>query len=335
MPKTPPSKLAFSRIVEIDRRLRSRCLPTLDELSREFGVSRRTIERDIESMRDYFGAPIEYDRNKRTYKYTETSFGLPATTLTQQELHSLLVAERALRQYSGTPFEESPQNSLVHRTINKLISLLPGNKQLSENLKDLCKAVVFETGSPFTEYSPQIFSSLLEAIEKERTIQMTYYSMSTGQEGVRKVDPLHVANWGGDWYLIGRCRTHNDIRNFHLTRIREVIVTDEDFTRPDNFDPKQYMEAGFGQMIGGKIEKVKIRFLPPSSRWIKEKIWHPTQILAEHKDGSIEMTMEVSALEAVKRFVLQFGSQTELLEPKDLRKEIGAELEKAGRKYRK
>jgi predicted DNA-binding transcriptional regulator YafY len=66
---------------------------------------------------------------------------------------------------------------------------------------------------------------------------------------------------------------------------------------------------------------------------VKEKIWHPSQIIAEHKDGSIDISMEVSALSAVKRFVLQFGSQAELLEPKEMRKEIKEELTKASCKY--
>lgn len=328
MARNQPSKLAFSRIIEIDRQLRSRSLPTLDELSREFGVSRRTVERDIESMRDYFDAPIEYDRNKKTYKYMNPNFSLPSITLSDKELFSILIAERALRQYSGTPFEP-----VVHQAFNKLVSLLPGGKGLSVDMKDLCSAIVFESEPPVTEYTPEVFSTLLDAISKEQRVEMTYYTMSRDKENVRQVDPYHIACWGGDWYLIAFCCNHREIRNFHLARIHEAKLVDHYFSRPSDFDPKKYMADGFGHMTGKNKVKVKVRVHPPASRWVKEKIWHPSQVITEHKDGSLEISMEVSAFDAIKRFVMQFGAQAELLEPKEMRKEMKNETAKMHSKY--
>lgn len=329
MPETKsPSKLQYSRIIEIDRLLREKRRFALDGLAERFGVSRRTVERDIESLRDYFNAPIVFDRTAMSYKYSAENFSLPSISLSEKELFTILLAERALRQYKGTPFEP-----VIHGAFNKLVGLLPGGAGVSVDVADLCSAVVFEQAPPVSEYDPDIFAKLLEAVARSQTMNITYYSASRDRVTSRKVDPYHIANWGGDWYLIARCHKNRDIRNFHLTRVKEVHAKDHYFSRPDDFKPREYMGAGFGQMTGPKKSTVRVKLFPPASKWAKEKIWHPTQVLQEHRDGSLEITMQVSGLDAVRRWALHFGAQAEILEPKAMRDEVQAELKKAIKRY--
>ena len=60
----------FWRLYEIHRLISQGQHPNCSYLAEHFEVHRRTVERDIERLRDLFGAPIQYDRNKKGYCYT-------------------------------------------------------------------------------------------------------------------------------------------------------------------------------------------------------------------------------------------------------------------------
>ena len=98
-------KVQFWRLLKIDEMIRAKRFPTVRSLAKEFEVSKRTVERDIEFLRDRYEAPIEYDHSKCGYVYTQETFFLKSLFLTDEELFSAAVFEKALRQYRNTPIE--------------------------------------------------------------------------------------------------------------------------------------------------------------------------------------------------------------------------------------
>lgn len=156
--------------------------------------------------------------------------------------------------------------------------------------------------------------------------------MSSKRETTRKVDPYKVWFFNGTLYLIGWCHVHDDVRMFVLDRIRLLHVTDERFIPPDDFDLDEYMKDSFG-VFHTDVEKVTIRFDKALERYLKENIWHPSQIFKKGKDGSLLMTMEVGGFCEVMSWVLGFGRQAEVLEPEHLRKAVAEELVVAAEKY--
>jgi predicted DNA-binding transcriptional regulator YafY len=69
-----------------------------------------------------------------------------------------------------------------------------------------------------------------------------------------------------------------------------------------------------------------LRFTGEAARYVKLREWHPTQRLKERRDGSLEMTLEVSHLLEVRRWLLGYGPECEVLEPKELREQVREEL---------
>jgi len=187
---------------------------------------------------------------------------------------------------------------------------------------------------PFKDYSrfKEIIRQINEAVLKCRAVEMRYYSMSSKREGTRKVDPYKVWFFNGTLYLIGRCHVHNEIRMFVLDRIRLLHVTNERFIPPDDFDLDAYMRDSFG-VIRTDVEKVVIKFHGSLDRYLKENIWHPSQVFEKDKDGSLLMSMEVGGLREVMSWVLGFGRQAEVLEPEHLRKAVPEELVATAEKY--
>ncbi len=74
-------------------------------------------------------------------------------------------------------------------------------------------------------------------------------------------------------------------------------------------------------------------FDPRAARYIKEKNWHESQRLEEHDDGSCTLTFSTSGLDEVRRWLLTFGPEAQVMEPKELRHLIVADLKAALARY--
>src|SRR6266705_6516971 len=99
------SRPPLERIMRIHEGLKARAFPNCRKLADEFEVSSKTIQRDIEFMRDRLGLPIEYDQLHFGFVYTEPVTSFPSIQVSEGEIVALFVAQKALQQYRGTPFE--------------------------------------------------------------------------------------------------------------------------------------------------------------------------------------------------------------------------------------
>jgi len=131
----------------------------------------------------------------------------------------------------------------------------------------------------------------------------------------------------GEWYLIAFDHLRNEVRDFSASRIRELTVTDERFEWPAGFDLGSYLDSGFAMIRGSRPFQIEIEFDEYQSRWMRERApFHATEQREELADGRLRIRMRVTALDGVKRFVLQYGSHTRVLAPEDLRDKIREEL---------
>jgi len=311
MARALAKRSSLLRIERIDRLLRVSEPPTLDRLATDLEVSPRTVSRDIELMRLVLKIPVLYDRKARGYRYADDGFQLPAILLTEGELLSILVAEEALRQYRGTPFEGDLESAF-----GKIVEALP--EEVSVDFSWLSRAMSFRPGSLRTQ-DLAMFRSLTGAIRDRAGLRIRYHTMSRDETGLREVDPYHVANVQGDWYLIAHCRKRREVRVFLCARIQEIERTGRRFTVPGDFSAREFLAGAFSIEKTGRRSRVRIRFTGRSVRYVRERQWHASQKLRERRDGSLELAMEVESLDEVKRWVLGFGADAEVLSPRALR----------------
>src|SRR5579859_3795153 len=104
VPRAQLSRPPLERMLRIHDELRRGTLVNCSDLRKTLEVSRKTILRDIAFMRDRLDLPIEFDTRIQAYRYTEPVTAFPTVNVTEGELLALLVAQRALEQYRGTPF---------------------------------------------------------------------------------------------------------------------------------------------------------------------------------------------------------------------------------------
>jgi predicted DNA-binding transcriptional regulator YafY len=318
------------RLRSLDRMIREgRCRSAgqaANELSDEFGkLSARTVARDIALLRDQHRAPIEYDARQRRYIYTNKSFALPAMQMTEGELVAIFLAERLMHQYRGAPFEQH-----LRTAFQKIVDYLP--EQVSVDFSSFDQHYSFEIG-PTSEIAAEVFDAINRAASERLTVEIRYYSQSRDEETVRSIDPYLLHNHRGEWYVVAYDHWRKTERDFHLGRIRWFRVTEDHFP-PPQFDREAYLKSGFEMFRGGEEHLVEIEFDAYQARWIRErKEWHDNEEREDLPDGGLLLRMKLAGLEAVKRFVMQYGAHAKVRGPAILQEMIEQELLQMLRNY--
>ncbi len=306
----------MERMVRIHQAIQSGCLPNATKLAQELEVSTKSIHRDLEFMRDRLDLPIAYDAKRYGYYYTEEVGGFPTLQITEGELFAMLVAEKALQQYRGTNFERP-----LISAFKKISASLPDT--ISLNIADWEQSISFHT-SAVPKLDLEVFDQLAKAVSRHQRLILQYRKPGQKKADARTVDPYHVANVNGEWFLFAYCHLRKDVRTFAPARILAVEVTEERFPRPTDFSVEKRLQDSFGVHSGKGDYTVRIRFNEKVADYIREKQWHPSQELKEHRNGDVEIKMHLSSLFEIQRWILGWGADARVLEPKELARNVRA-----------
>jgi len=318
----------LERILVIDLAVRGQGWPNARTLARELEVTPRTILRDIRFLRDRLHAPLEFDNVRNGYYYTDPSFRFSYFEATEGELVALLISAQVMDQYRGTPFEQD-----LHKALAKISKSLPDTIEVPFDALTSCLSVLPRVQ---TTYNPEIFRVLVTAVRQSRQVSMVYWTAGRDETQRRTVDPYDlVLAPDDDWCLIGHCHLRNAIRLFKVQRVRSAVETGECFCRPAGFRAKDYMAESFGTIRGDGDYQVMLRFTQAYAGIIREKQWHPGQVLEPQPDGKLILRLHVNHLRLIKRWVMFWGPECEVLEPEELIAMVVSDLKAVGRLYRR
>lgn len=294
--------------------------PNATSLARELEVSSKSIHRDIEFMRDRLELPLEYDIAHHGYYYTQTVSSFPTLQVTEGELFALLVAEKALQQYRGTNFEKP-----LISAFKKMSASLPDT--ISLNLADWEQTISFRMrAEPILNL--QIFDVLGKATAQRQQLELIYRKPGQRQPETRIVDPYHLGNINGEWYMFAYDHLRQDIRTFVPARIKSVKPTGKTFDRPQKFSLEKRLRDSFGVHSAQGEFQVVIRFNEMVADYIREKRWHDSQKLVELKNGGVELHLKLSSLEEIERWVLGWGGNAVVIKPQQLAEMVKRSAEK-------
>jgi predicted DNA-binding transcriptional regulator YafY len=316
----------LERVLEIDHQIRAGMYPNADSISAKFETGRRVVFKDREFLLR-LGAPLAYSHERKGWYYTDPSFALPSTFVTEGELLAFFLSVEIARRHFGTQLELA-----LHSAAEKIARTLKGRVRIE--LDSLSKYCFFEE-TPTSLVNEDELMRLYKAMEQSRRVKISYLSASKGELTERTVDPYHLFNREGDWYLVGFDRLREEIRTFHLDRIQTLEVLPTSFKIPSDFNVEDWIRTGFNAVQGKSVDEIVILFDAYQARWIRERQIHQTQILEERPDGALLLTFQTSGIEAVKRWVMQYGSHAEVLKPAALRDELNEEVKKVLMKYEK
>ncbi len=318
-------KPQHSRLLFIDKKIRDRSYPNCTSLAEEWEVSAKTIQRDLDYLRDTLDAPIEYDALNRGFFYTEENYQLPAIPLNDSDLFALFIAEKVLKQYESTPIYTRLKSffAKVQDSLPDKVTLDPS--QLENKFSFF--------SSPHTSLSPAVWDNVFLALRKNQSIRIKHGKPGSDQLTERIIEPYHIVNYQGEWYIIGYCSLRKAIRTFALSRITSAELTDIFFVVPDDFNFQETTRDRFGVQWSKETFEIEILFKRQASSYIEERLWQEGQEIRKNDDGSIVMKFTASHLLEVKRWVLSWGGMAQVLSPGALATEITKELKESLRNY--
>jgi proteasome accessory factor B len=254
--------------------------------------------------------PVEYSGRHRGFHYTQAVSSFPTLQVTEGEMIALLVAEKALQQYRGTTFEKP-----LLSAFRKMAASLP--ETISLNLEDWGETISFRTSAePILDL--EIFDTLARATVQRQQLLLAYRKPGQQQAEPRTIDPYHLANINGEWFLFAYCHLRQDIRTFVPARIQTVRATGETFDRPQSFSLQRRLRDSFGVRSGHGEYQIRIRFNEVVADYIREKKWHPSQRIVELPDGALELGLTLSSFIEIQRWILGWGGEAVVLEPPEL-----------------
>lgn len=319
-------QLYLERFVWFDNEARHERFPNASKLGEHFEIAPKTAQRSIDHFRDRLRAPLEYDLSRKGYYYTDPTFQLPITRISEEELLALLISRKLINEASAGSLADE-LGSVSKRLGSILAASLPGRARPEDAFSFRWKNI-----SPT---DPQVFRAVTSALLQGKLLTFCYYSPASSNCTMRTVEPHHMVNYMGNWHLIAYCNLRNDWRDFVLGRMTLCSVEKTTFRIREKVEWQPYLRNTFGIFQNRHSFNVVLRFTPERSRWIRGEIWHDDQTEELQDDGSLIRTIPASHEAEIMMEILKHGSQVEVLEPEWLREKVVKEMKDAVKKFKK
>ena len=306
---------------------------TIDELASLCGVTTRTIRRDLQALEEA-GFPLFDDKSRddgRTrWSINGSAFKALTAGLTLSELSALYFSRTLLESLAGTPFSED-----LETAFDKLAAGLTPHMRM---FLDRLPYVIATKSDPLRRRpgarpgpSAVIIGRALEATLHSRQATLSYYSKSSGRTKTYEVHPYRLAYAQGGLYLLAFVPEYNEIRTFAVERIESLSLREEHFTPREDLP-----DAAFPHSLGvhsGPPERIVLEFRREVADYVRSREWHPSQTVSDLDDGGLRVTLDVCRDQALRSWILSFGSAARVVSPETLAQETAEELNRATARY--
>ena len=300
------------RLISILNKLdRSKTISSSD-LAKEFNVSIRSIQRDIEllSMSGFPLLPLEKGR----YKFMD-GFSLKKMQVTREEA-SLLSLLHEISSSLGDNFEKPFQAILA--------KVLKGESESPYYVK-ISKGVKGNKKIPFVE-------ELETAIRKNQQVRIIYTKRSDKQEYEYTVSPFKMVYYDGFWYLLCQRNGKKDMVTFRVDQIKSAELIKSYFNVPKNLSLLLDQSANIW-FSGERDKTVILRIDSKVTHFFKNKEYFPLQkIVRENKDGSLVIETKVGQFEEVIHTILNWIPHIVVSSPKELKVIVKELVEEYGKR---
>jgi predicted DNA-binding transcriptional regulator YafY len=300
----------LDRMQQIFQAIKAGRYPNRMTLSTDIEVTTKTIQRDLDFMRDRLSLPIAYNGDRKGYEFTEPVDSFPMVELSEAELISVFVAQKALTQYKGTPFE-TPLRS----AFEKLVSGMDGKITLSWD--DINSFISFRSFE-IVPTDLMTFQVVSEAVRKSVALEFEYKKLNAPSYEKRTIEPYHLACIQNQWYCFAHDVDRREMRTYVLARMRKAAGTGHTFIKSKKFSMKEHLKDSLGVFSGKGKHNIRIRFDKFAAQLVRERVWHPSQQIQELTGGEIEFRITLSSLHEIEPWVLSWGNHVRVLGPNEL-----------------
>ncbi len=319
------------RFYTIDRLLRSRRQVSLRQFMEELEVSRATVRRDLEYMRDRMAAPIVWDAVLRGYCYRLESTGdddryaLPGLWFNASEVYALLTMDHLLS--SLQPGLLEPHIQPLRERIRRLLG---SGQHPAQEVEKRIRILYMAS----RQIDTRVFASIANALMGRRQLLIIHLNRRSNLRTERVVSPQRLAHYRDNWYLDCWCHLRKGLRSFAVDAIADAELK-EDQTAKEISDTEleKVLGAGYGIFAGEKTHQAVLRFTPEAARWVASEKWHSQQESTVEPDGSYRLSVPYAKETELVMDILRHGSDVEVLAPPSLRQAVRQRLEVTLKQY--
>lgn len=300
----------FDRLVTILIQLQSKKIVKSQELADRFGVSLRTIYRDLQTL-EKAGVPV-YGEAGVGYSLVD-GYRLPPVMFTREEAGSFLAAEKLMQQFTDKGLGEYFEAAMY-----KIKSVLRGSEK--DWLAALDTQVTVNNSRPvFNESVPNALPLLFESLAEKKQVILNYQALNAGSPESRAIEPVGLFHENHFWYILGYCHLRHDYRQFRLDRIQGIHKTNQIFTRQHG----TVEEHRYHQNTMEKQTEVKLLVDHSVSHYMTSGFQYYQVISKENQGSQVAITFSVkNSDQGFVRWLLMFEDYLEILEPASLRLEV-------------
>lgn len=292
------------RISKIHKKILSHSYPNSNELAKELETSVVTISRDIEFMRDSLLAPIAYDAFERGYYYYE-NFDMPNYSLSDKDVEVLASAKMLLSHFKDTPLYDDAKN---------IIDLL-SQTVIKNNEPEYIKRIAIPA-RPQIKYDKLIWNTLWDAIKQNKIVEFDYNGRWNTETTHRRVRPYQLLMDDGI-FLFGYAEERNAERIYSITRIKNLVITDEEFELPEDYMFENRCGGGkFGAFFTDEEHEFTIEFYGDARPAIREMVLADDENFEEDdKRDATTVTFSSTQYYRIEEWLLSFGCNAKPISP--------------------
>jgi predicted DNA-binding transcriptional regulator YafY len=314
----------WRRLQTIHHHIKEGRYPNTSSLAAELSVSSKTVQRDIDYLRDELEAPIEFRREENGYAYSRDDYVLPFLPVDGQDLFAIGVAAQVLQLLGGTPLARTLSSCYA-----RLARLMPPSVRLRP---EVVREKLTLRAAAFRPVPEETWQAVSEALQKGVALSIRYRHPGEGPGEPRKIRPYALVLAGRDWMVLAE--DQSQIKNFYLGRIASARVTSERYAIPKEFDADAFFRNTFGLFVGkGAAFRFRVRFSQEVSDEVREMVWHPRQKIETDSGGRAILELPAESLREARRFILAYGRHAEALAPPELVEDLRVETEALAQTY--
>ncbi|MDN5338431.1 MAG: hypothetical protein PWQ20_1501 [Thermotogaceae bacterium] len=320
MSKVPQKRL--QRVLEILLDLLKGENISTRSLSQKYGLSIRTIQRDIRLLR---AAGINLKSNKGIIKFGGKMKNLDLSLSSQEKKLALLSLELSEKYLSPAFFDT------IMKLKEKLTKSLKEESIYTEYVDEISAYTIL---SPkFEKLNHKIFEKIESAILKGKCIKILYSNPQKGEDELL-FEPYQIIYSDEHWFIFGKVRNKNFETFLRISRIKAIEITQKSFSRPNSKSLNEKLKYVWGTHYSNyEPIEIKIKFSENVAQKIKDTLRHPTQSIEDLKDGGIIYTIKVLGYREIISWVLSWGRNAEILSPDWVRERIKNEIKEMARVY--
>ena len=278
---------------------------TVDKIADKFDISRRTVFRDFNALSE-MNVPVTHDRYNgygimRGYK-------IPPLMFTSKELATIMVGLNFVKSQVDKKLIEDAKGVEL-----KIKEVVPDD--LREFMESLEERTVVD---PYLNFGAEKMEGgdwyvISNAISENKSIKFDYRSKSEEEITSRKIDPYIIVFYRDHWNVIGHSHKRDDVRNFVLDRMSQIVIMDDDFVPYGKIDVEELIFRS-----DGSSQKIIVDVSGSALKRFKANL--PAKILKKNeiKPNLFRIEFIFDNLDFINEWLLQFPRDVKIVSPDEL-----------------